>query len=61
MVESIKELRLLCQDAERRGDMSLTYRFNKKYSIYFTKLLLYTPISANQTTFIDIIIELVIF
>ncbi len=47
MVESIAELRRIC----KKGMDDNTYaRFARKPSIYFTKLLLHTPITGNQTT-----------
>jgi len=51
MVESIKELRKICQKEGQIDAEDFPYR---KISIYFTKILLYTPISANQTTLLSI-------
>jgi len=59
MIESIPELRKICQDTERRGDTSLTLRIHRSISIYITRLLLITPITANQTTLLDIAIGLI--
>jgi len=50
--ESISELREICQ----RGAAPHPYR---SISIYITKLLLYTPITANQTTGLFIVIGLI--
>jgi len=59
MVESIKELREICQSVDReKGKLPLPVRFARKVSIYFTKLLLYTNITANQTTLLFIFIGL---
>ncbi len=59
MVESIKELRRICYDG-RKGPLTL---YNKhigmKVSIYITKLLLYTPITANHVTLAMLILGIV--
>ena len=47
MVESIKELRKICQP-EPKGREFLYIRYMRKVSIYFTKLFLILRISANQ-------------
>ena len=47
MVESIKELREICQPSDESGMRARAYR---KVSIYFTKMLLYTSVTANQVT-----------
>lgn len=50
MVESIKELRDICY-ANSKGKRPLYMEiFTMKISIYVTKLLLYTPIKADQVT-----------
>jgi len=56
VVESIKELRRLCQDLEgkRKPSHFYEYLFSHRISIYLTKILLYTKITANQVTFISI-------
>lgn len=46
MAESIKELREIYQPSEESG-VALRYR---KVSIYFTKMFLYTSVTANQIT-----------
>lgn len=51
MVESIEELRKICRKEGQIDAEDFPYR---KISIYFTKLLLYTPITANQTTLLSI-------
>jgi len=58
MVESIEELRRICQKRDERYDNAVE-RFSRKFSIYFTKALLYTGISANQATLLNIIIGIV--
>ena len=52
MVESISELRAICQPQE----MDTRYRM---LSIYLTKLFLKTPLSANNVTFLDSVIGLI--
>jgi len=54
MVESIKELRKICQ---RDVDLDI-YSFYRYFSIYLTKLFLYTPITPNQITLVRIIVGL---
>lgn len=57
MVESIKELRTICQSIDlEKGKLPLSVRSARKVSIYFTKLLLYTNITGNQTTLLFILI-----
>ena len=57
MVESIAELRRICQSIDKKkGKLPLSVVFARKFSIYFTKLLLYTKITANQVTLLCIII-----
>jgi len=56
MVESIKELERICQKGHKEvWTARVVYR---KISIYFTKLFLYTPISANGVSFLSFIIGL---
>lgn len=52
MVESINELRAICQPQK----MDTRYR---KLSIYLTKLFLKTPFSADAVTFLDLVIGLI--
>jgi len=52
LVESIKELRKICQEGASPGPYRVV-------SIYITKFLLYTPITANQTTVLYIVIGLI--
>jgi len=58
MVESIGELRKICQGADpsnRKFPMVLW----RKVSIYFTKLFLYTSITANQVTILGALIGVI--
>lgn len=55
MVESIKELRRICQKEYIPPSETII----RKVSIYVTKLLLYTRISANQTTGLSIVVGIV--
>jgi hypothetical protein len=56
MVESIEELKKICYRPKKETGMVLAYR---KVSFYFTKLLLYTPISANQVSIAAMLIGLI--
>ena len=56
MVESISELRKICQ--KQVPDPDFRRRVTRYFSIYLTKLLLYTPITANQVSFLTIIISI---
>ncbi len=62
MSESIKELRRICQ-ASRENElfqMSWTSKhIFRKLSIYFTKLFLITKISANQVTFLGLLVGII--
>ena len=53
-MESIKELRVICQS----GHESSGYikHVNRRISIYITKLLLHTPITGNQVTLLWILL-----
>jgi len=57
MVESIAELREICQGSKKalkeEGPYGLLFR---KITIYFTWLFLHTPITANQVTLLSIIV-----
>ncbi len=57
--QSIRELRRICQDQVTRGGSWYARNFARRISIYFTKLLLYTPITANQTTFLSVLVGIV--
>lgn len=57
MVESIDELRKICQSIDKKKkSISYSVIFARKISIYFTKLLLYTNITPNQVTLLCTII-----
>ena len=58
-IESIKELREICQRSEANRDSWYDVNFFRKISIYFTKLLLKTKITANQTSGIAISIGII--
>lgn len=47
---SIKELREICQKPVINENCWYARNFTRRISIYFTKLFLYTPLSANQIT-----------
>ena len=57
MVESISELRKICQTKYRR--ISRSEFIHRAISIYITKLVLGTSISANQITVLDFVVGLV--
>lgn len=61
MVESIKELRKICQDPKIKDDFFYSKYFMRKFSIYLTKLFLIAGISANQTTLISAIFLILSF
>lgn len=50
MVESIKELRKICYEGSKAKRPLYMEWVTMKFSIYVTKLLLYTPIKADQVT-----------
>jgi phosphatidylglycerophosphate synthase len=56
MVESITELRKMCQKPTPAVD--IRRRITSRPSIYLTKLLLYTPITANQVSFLTMVISI---
>ena len=58
MVESIEELRKICQRRDVRYQNAVE-KFSRKFSIYFTKLLLCTGITANQVTLLNILIGMI--
>jgi len=55
MVESIKELRKICYAGSKDKRPLYMELVTMKISIYVTKLLLYTPIHANQVTILTIL------
>jgi len=56
MVENIKTLRKICQKEKIEDKkQELWYTPHRKISIYITKILLHTPITANQVTIISIL------
>lgn len=58
-MESIKELREICQGPRRDTDSWHMKHIARKPSIYITWALLHTPISANGVTFLMILIGLI--
>lgn len=54
MVESIRELRRICQGSSTSSDKASAI-FYRRFSIYFTKVFLYTKITANQITLLNIL------
>jgi len=69
-VESVKELRTLCHkfkglynysDMKKKTPIQkfFYHRFLDYLAIYFVKILLYTPITANQATVLSVVIGLV--
>ncbi len=53
-MESIKELRVICQSGHESG--GYIKHVNRRISIYITKLLLHTPITGNQVTLLWILL-----
>ena len=60
MVESIAKLRKTCQNLKRDREKGhlYAYLFAGRISIYITKILLYTKISANQVTFLNVLVKI---
>lgn len=59
MNRPIKELRRICQDTKTEKEDWYSTNFCRKVSIYLTKLLLFTSITANQVTLLSIVVGLV--
>lgn len=57
MVESIRELRKICQKKDDALDAEIRIHY-RKISIYFTKFLLYTSITSNQTTLLSVFVAI---
>lgn len=55
-VPSIKELRIICQSVKFQHCIEGFYR---KFSIYFTWILIHTSLSANQATIIQMILGII--
>ena len=53
-IESINELKKICQDSKTEAEDWYCINVCRKITIYITKLLLYTPITANQVTLLSI-------
>lgn len=58
-MESIKELRQICQGPRKNLDSWHMKYIGRKPSIYITWLLLHTPISANQASLLVIVVSLI--
>ena len=58
-IESIKNLRKICQPPEKLKGLSIMYL--RRISIYFTKLFLILGMSANQVTVIGLFVYLLAF
>ncbi len=57
-VESIGELKKLCRKEPSANQIWFPKYIGRPISIYITRLLLYTPITANQVTFIMLLLGL---
>lgn len=58
MVESIQELRKICQKGVKEKDLWITCSIDRKISIYFTRLFLKLGFSANAVTGISFLFGL---
>jgi phosphatidylglycerophosphate synthase len=58
MIESIKELKKICQDSKTETMDWYSKIFYRNISIYLTKLLLHTSITANHVTLFTIVLGL---
>jgi phosphatidylglycerophosphate synthase len=58
-IESIKELKIICQNSKTEEQDWYSTIFCRKVSIYLSKLLLSTSITANQVTLLSIVVGLV--
>lgn len=59
MVESIEELKKICQDSKSEAMDWYSKMFYRSISIHITKLLLRTSVTANQVTFFTIVLGLI--
>jgi len=60
MVESIKELRKICQESVLKIPPNwYQNNFTRKVSVYITKLFLYTSIGPNQVTLIAVLVGII--
>ena len=55
-VESIAELRTICQASKKKASTTLFCARFKTVSIYITKVLLYTPVTANQVSVLRVLV-----
>ena len=56
MRETISELRFRCQKPGEWQRLNKYYKMYRLVSIYFTRLFLYTPVTANQVSFLNILL-----
>lgn len=54
-IPPISELREIAQSTKTSADRRLSYRFFRLLSIYVTRVLLHTPVTANQVTALSIL------
>jgi phosphatidylglycerophosphate synthase len=54
-IPPISELRQIAQSTKTSADRRLSYRFFRLLSIYITRVLLHTPVTANQVTVLSIL------
>ncbi len=59
MAESIKELRKICYEGSDKKRPLYMELFTMKVSIYVTKLLIYTPIHADQVTMLMVLLAII--
>ena len=59
MVESIRELRKICYQGSDKKRPLYMELFTMRISIYVTKLLLYTPINADQVTMLMVLLAII--
>jgi len=59
MIESIKELKKICQDSKSETMDWYSRIFYRNVSIYITKPLLCTSVTANQVTFLTMVLGLI--
>lgn len=57
MVESIDELRKICQSHKKLPASEI---FHRKISIYLTKLFLHTAVTANQITYLAMLLGIIV-
>ena len=53
MIETVKELKVICQDSKPEEESGITVKCMRKISIRFTWLFLHTSISPDQITYLS--------